>query len=103
MRLFMLTLARKMFDASRWETSIVYLSCLVATLVVVFLGFIPDTVKLLILLSLMFTQFCASCWYSLSYIPFGRRTALSLMKRVVGIEEPRTSTYVNVFGGGEST
>jgi hypothetical protein len=91
---------KNMFDEKRRPTSMVYLGCLASTLVVVFIP-LPALLKLIVLLTLMITQFCASSWYSLSYIPFGRRTALRIMRKMLGIEEGNTSTtYSNLFGGG---
>lgn len=85
-----------MFDEKRREVATVYLSCLVATFVVIFIP-LPNVLKLVLLLLLTLTQFCASTWYSLSYIPMGRRTALRILQRMMGIEE--TSSYSNIFGG----
>jgi hypothetical protein len=82
-----------MFDEKRRQTSIVYLSCLGSTLLVVFLP-LPGSIKLVLLLLLMLTQFSASVWYSLSYIPYGRRTALRFLRRALGIEE--TGDYSNI-------
>jgi hypothetical protein len=82
-----------MFDETRRETSIVYLSCLVATLLVVFLP-LPGTIKLILLLLLMMTQFGASLWYTLSYIPYGRRTFLRVVQRALALDE--TADYSNV-------
>jgi hypothetical protein len=92
-----------MFDEKRRITSFVYLGCLVSTLVIVFLP-LPSLIKLFFLLGLMVTQFCASCWYSLSYIPFGRRTGLRILRNALGLEDTNSSTtssYSNIFGGGE--
>jgi len=75
-----------MFDEKRKFTSITYLSCLVATVGCIFLP-LPGFAKLLLLVCLLLTQFCASMWYSLSYIPFGRRWALRCIKRQLGLTE----------------
>jgi hypothetical protein len=88
---------RNMFDETRYLTSVVYLSCLGSTLVLIFIP-MPGFLKLLILLSLTMAQFCASTWYSLSYIPYGRRTALRMMQRSIGYEE--SSDYSGVQTGG---
>lgn len=74
-----------MFDDRRRMTSTVYLSCLGLTIFIIFLP-MPSGLKLLLLLVCMGTQFCASVWYSLSYIPYGRATALRLIKHWLGIE-----------------
>ena len=80
-----------MFDDTRKTVSIVYLSCLGSTLAIVFIP-LYWAAKLSILLVLLITQCGANIWYSLSYIPYGRRTALRLAKRHLGL---------NSNGGGE--
>jgi hypothetical protein len=75
-----------MFDERRRITAITYLSCLVGTLVVVFIP-LPGGLRLTILLILLITQCGASFWYSLSYVPFGRRTVLNVIKRSLGLDE----------------
>lgn len=77
-----------MFDEKRYLTSVTYLSCLGTTLVVIFIP-MPNVLKFLIILCLTLAQFCASTWYSLSYIPYGRRTALRFIKRALAIDEAR--------------
>ena len=77
---------QKMFDEKRKLTSITYLSCLVATLACVFIP-LPGFLRLILLVFLLLAQFCACFWYSLSYIPFGRRWALKCIKRQLGMSE----------------
>jgi hypothetical protein len=77
---------RNMMDEKRRVTSITYLSCLGGTLVVVFLP-LPWAPKLFTLICLVITQCGASLWYSLSYIPYGRRTVLNVIKRTFGLNE----------------
>ena len=48
---------------------------------------LPGPLKLILLLIGMMIQLGASIWYTLSYIPYGRRTALKYVKRTLGIEE----------------
>mmetsp|Transcript_9077 Transcript_9077/g.12932 ORF Transcript_9077/g.12932 Transcript_9077/m.12932 type:complete len:202 (+) Transcript_9077:212-817(+) len=86
---------KNMFDEKRNMTSTVYLSCLGATLVVCFIPFGTklSVVKLLVLVLLLMAQFCASIWYSLSYIPLGRRTATRMFKNLIGEED--TSNPLN--------
>lgn len=86
---------KNMFDKHRRDTSIVYLSCLVLTLLFVFIP-MPGPLKLILLLLLMMIQFCASIWYSLSYIPYGRRTVTQCAKRQLGIEDASSSGYTNI-------
>ena len=96
-----------MFDEKRRTTSTVYLSCLGTTLLLIFLP-IPSLIKLLLLMISMMTQFCASTWYSLSYIPFGRRTALRILRNALGLEDTSAGTgagasYSNLFGANSTT
>ena len=76
----------------------VYLGCLAVTLILIFIPLKPHFLKLLILVSLTMAQFAASCWYSLSYIPYGRRTALRILFKTLGLAPPNQS----VFGSGAS-
>ena len=75
-----------MFDEKRSLTATTYLSCLGGTLVVVFIPMIWG-VKLALLVSLIITQCASSFWYSLSYVPYGRSTALRMIKRYLGLNE----------------
>jgi hypothetical protein len=87
-----------MLDDKRRLTTMVYLSCLASCLVVVFLPLLA-LLKLILLVSLMLTQCAASIWYSLSYIPYGRRAALRMIKSYLGIEEAPASSYNMVMMG----
>ena len=78
--------SRNMFDEKRRMTSIVYLSCLAATLLLIFIP-LPGTLKLIVLMLLMIAQFGASLWYTLSYIPYGRKTFLRTVQKIAGVEE----------------
>jgi len=91
-----------MFDETRKDTSTIYLSCLGLTLVIIFIP-MPGALKLLLLLSLTITQFCASLWYSLSYIPYGRRTALRFLKNSLGIEETSNYSGIGISLGSPSS
>lgn len=84
-----------MFDEKRFLTSVTYLSCLGATLVIIFIP-MPGSLKFIIILLLTLAQFCASSWYTLSYIPYGRRTALRFIKRALAIED--TTNYAGIQG-----
>jgi hypothetical protein len=75
-----------MFDERRRLTAITYLSCMAGTLVIVFIP-LPWGLRLGILICLLVTQCGASFWYSLSYIPYGRRTFLNYSKRYMGLNE----------------
>lgn len=63
---------KNMFDKKRKTVTIVYLSALLLSIIVCFIR-MDSSLKLTILLLLLITQFFASIWYSLSYIPFARR------------------------------
>ena len=90
-----------MFDATRRETSVVYLSCLGLTLLTIFIP-MPGPLKLFLLLSFTVTQFCASVWYSLSYIPYGRRTATRFLKNALGLEDGNGASAAGYTGLGFS-
>lgn len=90
-----------MFDATRRETSIIYLSCLGLTLLTIFIP-MPGPLKLFLLLSFTITQFCASVWYSLSYIPYGRRTAMRFLKSTLGLEDDNSASAAGYTGLGFS-
>lgn len=77
---------KNMFDEKRSMTSTTYLSCVVGTLVVVFIP-MPWGLRLALLVCLLLTQCAASFWYSLSYIPYGRKTVIRLIKRYLGMYE----------------
>ena len=77
---------KNLFDEKRRQTSIIYLSCLGSTLVVVFLP-LNWVLQLILLLCLLITQCLSSFWYSLSYIPYGRRTVTRVIKRTLGLND----------------
>jgi hypothetical protein len=93
---------KNMFDDKRKMVSTVYLSCLAATLVVTFLP-LQWALKLAILIALLITQCGANIWYSLSYIPYGRRTALRLGKKFLGLSNNSNSSegFMGLGGSGE--
>jgi len=93
---------RNMFDEKRRITSIVYLSCLGGTLAVVFIP-LQWAIKLAVLISLLVTQCGASFWYSLSYIPYGRRTVSNIIKRTLGMNDTSPiEGFVGVSSRSES-
>jgi hypothetical protein len=77
---------KNMFDAKRRTTSIIYLSCLGSTLTVVFIP-LHWAIKLSLLIGLLLTQCGANAWYSLSYIPYGRKTVLNIIKKTLGLND----------------
>lgn len=91
---------RNMFDDKRKLVATAYLTCLGSTLVVTFIP-LPWALKLLTLCLLLITQCGASIWYSLSYIPLGRKTALRLIKKYLGIETSRGEGFMGLSGSGE--
>ena len=74
-----------MFDKKRKVVTIVFLSTLLASIVICFIPINKD-VKLAILVLLLLVQVCASVWYSLSYIPFARRAVKKCFKNNFGDE-----------------
>lgn len=76
---------KRMFDDTRKMTTTIYLSTLGLSIIVCFIPF-DATAKLIILVILLFTQFFSSIWYTLSYIPYARRTVLKCFKREFGDE-----------------
>mmetsp|Transcript_40738 Transcript_40738/g.116993 ORF Transcript_40738/g.116993 Transcript_40738/m.116993 type:complete len:132 (-) Transcript_40738:308-703(-) len=77
---------KTMFDSKRSLAATIYLSCLAATLVVVFLP-LPWAPQLALLICLLVTQCLSNFWYSLSYVPYGRATVLRFVKRYLGMNE----------------
>lgn len=78
---------KSMFHETRKVTAIVYLSTILVTIIVCFIPIvINSSVRLLVLLLLLLVQFFAYLWYSLSYIPFGRKTVKVWVKKVCGDE-----------------
>mmetsp|Transcript_969 Transcript_969/g.1429 ORF Transcript_969/g.1429 Transcript_969/m.1429 type:complete len:188 (-) Transcript_969:402-965(-) len=74
---------KNMFDETRKIVTIVFLSTLFLSIVICFIKF-DSSIKLSLLLLLLLVQFCASVWYSLSYIPFARRWAKKCFRDAVG-------------------
>lgn len=92
---------KNMFDNKRKTVTIVYLSCLASTLIVVFLP-LYWSLKLSSLILLLISQCGANIWYSLSYIPYGRRTALKLAKRYLGLNNNNGGNgFMGLSGSGE--
>eukprot|EP00956_Cyclotella_meneghiniana_P027939 scaffold64050_cov37-Cyclotella_meneghiniana.AAC.4 len=66
-------------------TSIVYLSSLGTSITVCFIP-MPVGAKIGILVLLLLVQMCASLWYTLSYIPYGRATAQRMLRSVMAMD-----------------
>ena len=67
---------QKMRQDHRKLTSMVYLASMVLTLLLCCLQ--PFPLRGFVLLVCISVQYCSLWWYTLSYIPFGRRTARSI-------------------------
>jgi len=77
---------KNMFDEKRKLTSIVYLSTLCTSITVCFIP-IPTGPKIGLLVILLLVQMCASLWYTLSYIPYGRASAKRMLRSIVAMDE----------------
>ncbi|KAL7461431.1 hypothetical protein ACHAXS_001850, partial [Conticribra weissflogii] len=77
---------KNMFDEKRKLTSIVYLSTLCTSIAVCFIP-IPTGPKIGLLVLLLLVQMCASLWYTLSYIPYGRASAKRMLRSIVAMED----------------
>ena len=64
---------QRMFDASRWIASSVYLTTLALTLVVAIIVH-PFQGKGAVIMMLLLVQWCSLVWYCASYIPGARGT-----------------------------
>lgn len=93
---------RNMFDDKRKMVTTVYLSCLATTLVVTFLPLLW-ALKLALLIALLITQCGANIWYSLSYVPYGRKTALRFVKKFLGINNSNNNGEGIMGLGGSGT
>lgn len=78
-------ICRYMFDDKRKMTSIVYLSSLGTSITVCFIPMSAGA-KIGILVLLLLVQMCASLWYTLSYIPYGRATAQRMLRSVMAMD-----------------
>ena len=78
--------SRNMFDDTRKFTTIVFLSALLFSIIICFIKF-DKRPKLTILIMLLLVQFVSSIWYSLSYIPFARRTVLKCCEKNLGLND----------------
>jgi hypothetical protein len=74
---------KTMFAEKRRGSTIAYLLLIVLTLTLCFAPNVPSRTGL-VLLSVC-CQFLALIWYTLSYIPFGRKIALSCCKKMCGL------------------
>lgn len=100
------TLFRYMFDDKRKVTSIIYLSSLGTSITVCFVP-MPAGAKIGILVLLLLVQMCASLWYTLSYIPYGRATAQRMLRSVLAMDGEWISIvqfniFVERFGGNSN-
>ncbi|DAZ94968.1 TPA: hypothetical protein N0F65_000063 [Lagenidium giganteum] len=72
-----------MFHSKRRISAIIYLLFIIVTLILCFSPNFPYRVAL-VMLSVT-CQFVALIWYTLSYVPYGRRIALGCCKRLCGM------------------
>jgi hypothetical protein len=70
---------QNMTSHHRRISAAIYISCVILTPIIAFT--LPEFAWLIILL--VVTQWAALVWYSLSYIPFGRRMAAGLARRLL--------------------
>lgn len=83
---------RKMLHPSRKVATVVYISCMILTLVVALVfdnnnSSTQKKVQGVVLLGLIGAQYVAVAWYTLSYIPFARQIAKRLIGRCVNFYE----------------
>lgn len=69
---------KKMWDPSRRFTTAFYL-----TMLILVLALAIAKVNIWIVLFCLLIEICAAFWYSLSFIPFGRKMFIGCMKRTV--------------------
>ncbi|KAF1319712.1 Vesicle transport protein, partial [Globisporangium splendens] len=74
-----------MFHHKRRGSAIIYILFIFFTLTLCFSPHIPHRVGL-VLICVVF-QFMALVWYTLSYVPYGRKIALSCCKRMCGMAD----------------
>mmetsp|Transcript_27126 Transcript_27126/g.39725 ORF Transcript_27126/g.39725 Transcript_27126/m.39725 type:complete len:189 (-) Transcript_27126:230-796(-) len=84
---------KNMMDDKRKFSALLYVSCLVGTMIFVFLP-LEHLLKLSVLVLLLLVQLSALVWYNLSYIPFGRRTFCRCFKKTVGLDESESQAIV---------
>ncbi|GAB9472575.1 Vesicle transport protein [Globisporangium polare] len=74
-----------MFHHKRRISAIVYIVFIGFTLALCFSPHVPHRVGLVLIC--VITQFTALVWYTLSYVPYGRKIALSCCKRMCGVAD----------------
>ena len=80
---------KAMFDKTRLVTTIVFLTCMALIItgaVLIYLGFPIPPVLILVL---VIVQYCAYFWYSLSFIPFGRKIFCKCFKKAIDEEDKK--------------
>ena len=91
---------KRMFKQTRFVATCLFLLSLIGTIVFVFVVYDSDN-KIwwhkLVLLLLIFLQFCTLIWYTLSYIPFGRKICKKICCAICCSEEEE-----GVSVGGET-
>lgn len=74
---------QRMLQETRIVATIIFVLAMVLTLVAAFVIQNPSLQKLLVVVGVA-VQFCAYFWYSLTFIPFGRRIFKSMCKSCCG-------------------
>ena len=76
---------KAMFDKTRRITTIIFLSCIISivTICIVFsdIALGPFKGQAAVIMALVFIQFIAYFWYSLSFIPYGRQIFCKCLKK----------------------
>jgi hypothetical protein len=70
-----------MWKQHRAGATVIYFLAMVCTLVIAFVASHPAPACLVLTL----IQFCAGCWYALSYIPYARQMVLTCCKDQAGV------------------
>ena len=92
--------AKSMFATTRMITTIVYFMLMGVTM---FLAFYPSPIpgRAYILILVILLQFCALCWYTLSFIPFARDIAknciMSFCCNCLPAEQNVSKTYFSTL------
>lgn len=74
-----------MFHTKRRVSAIVYIVFIGLTLALCFSPHVPHRVALVLMC--VITQFLALVWYTLSYVPYGRKIVLGCCKRTCGVTD----------------
>jgi len=84
---------KNMMDKKRKISAIIYVSCVLVTVILIFIP-IEGEIKLAFLVLLLLLQFSAGLWYNLSYIPMGRRMFCKCAKGLLGVEDDGSNSII---------